>query len=280
MSEVSTEGWLLGYDAVDVADLPAGGQVYYEYADGEWKNEVPGKLGGQRLTIAVLDTTPADEYDVENGNQDNPVDWAAAMREAGREPVVYCNESSALDVVTHFSQAGAKPPYFRIAAWTEDGHPPTEVEDYGAGTVAVQYADRGGYDVSLISPAYPDLSNRDTAAAAAPTEEDDMSTTSNTAGLCALTWAQGTRHVVQVIADNAHSAPLALRAVFFLAEHGSIADSTWVAPSNLEQSAGGRIVYEIPEDLVPNCTGVVFEQIGTVPTDEPAGAVYYAAVAV
>jgi hypothetical protein len=278
MSEVSTEGWLVGYDAVDVAQLPTGGQVYYEYADGEWENQVPGKLGGQRLTIAVLDTTLADEYDVESGNQDNPVDWAARIREAGREPVVYCQESGALDVVTHFSQAGAKPPYFRIAAWTEDGQAPAQVEDYGAGTVAVQYANHEGYDVSLISPDYPDLSDRDAAAPAAPTEEDDMSTTSNPQGLCALTWAEGTKHVVQAIADNAHSAPLALRAVLFLAAHGSMPDSVWVAPTTLEQSAGGRIVYELPEDLVPICTGVVFEQQPD--ATGAAAAVYYAATAV
>jgi hypothetical protein len=112
--------------------------------------EKQGKVG----TICVYSGTVANEYDYEDDNENDPVTWARNMRRTyGYLGVVYCAEGSVPAVLNRFETEGIEPPYFSIASWT--GRPPATVNDYGAGTVSVQYATSLYYDSRLVSPHYP-----------------------------------------------------------------------------------------------------------------------------
>lgn len=86
-----------------------------------------------------------------------------------------------------------------------------------------------------------------------PTSEDeDMSTTSYL-GRAGVSWAAGSKHVIQVTYDPAGGDP-SLRLVLLLTT------GPWVAPASMTFPAGsGSGVYEIPADYVANCRGVVLE---------------------
>ncbi len=147
---------------------------------------------------------------------------------------------------------------------------------YGSkSTVTRNTAPSGGYDEADWTGSVPgapastatqfysgtayDLSDfRDTAQlwdirpAATPTpatpEEDDMATTSVN-GRAGLSWAAGTRHVVQVTYDPAGGDP-ALRVVFALTS----------GPVVLSLSpARGTGELQIPTQYIPNCRGVILE---------------------
>jgi hypothetical protein len=157
MTTVETTGWETGYDAVTWQNMP-NARFYYLYVDGDYRApaEAFAALGarGRIATIAVQSGTIANEYDYEAGNENDPVTWCKMMRKLyGYLGVIYCGESAAVDVEDLFTAAGEPQPYFRIAHWVNSA--PGTVTDYGAGTVAVQFAENGYYDTSLIAPHYP-----------------------------------------------------------------------------------------------------------------------------
>lgn len=82
-------------------------------------------------------------------------------------------------------------------------------------------------------------------------EEDDEMSTTSTGGRAGLSWAAGTRHVVQVTYDPAGGDP-ALRVLL------TLTTGPWVAPKYMTFPKGaGSGVYEIPSEYVPTCRGVV-----------------------
>lgn len=111
----------------------------------------------------------------------------------------------------------------------------------------------GGVQVDInevISDPFP---TTNPAAAAAPTEDDDMSTTSVN-GRAGLSWAGGTRHVVQVTYDPNLGDP-ALRVVL------ALPTGPWVAPEwKLSKGSG---TYEIPVQYRSACRGVILEGAAT-----------------
>lgn len=160
----STSGWVTAYDATTWQaedSLPEAG-LYFLYNDANYAAPPEAytrfeQEGHPVATICVNNTTVANEYDYEAGNQNNPVPWAQMMRsDYGYTGVIYCDFAHVQEVLDKFSNAQVAPPYFRLANWT--GSAPGEVPDYGAGTVGIQYTDQGDggqVDISLVSPEYP-----------------------------------------------------------------------------------------------------------------------------
>lgn len=267
MPSVSTEGWIEAYDAVDWQKMPPTG-AHYLYVDGDYAAPAAARQAyPDAYTIAIDPGTEADEYDVESGNPDHPVTWAVMMRARhGYTGRIYCSESSVASVLDQFTTAGLMPPQFRLASWTSE--PPGTVPDYGAGTVGVQWASTPGYDTSLIRPDLPHYATPAAPAAPPATEDDEMSTTSNADGKCALSWAAGSRHVIQVV--SVPGAALDLLFEFF--EVDGDAQTNWNA-GTLTLSAQGMLVYEIPAAKIPGCRGVLI-------TQQNGTGAYYAVAAV
>jgi hypothetical protein len=221
MTTRSTQGWETGYDAVTWQNMP-NGRFYYLYVDGDYRAPAAAfqALGarGRIATIAVNSGTVANEYDYENGNENDPVAWCRMMRRLyGYKGVVYCAESSVAGILAKFDMAGVAYPYFRIADWTRV--PPAEVTVYGAGTVAVQDADTGGYDVNLIAPDYPAIGPLlgppapPVTPPAPPAREDDMKNhvsilrVTNHEEVYAHNWVTGkTWHIVDITSLEAYIA--------------------------------------------------------------------------
>ncbi len=161
---VSTSGWLTAYDATNWPaedSLPPAG-LYFLYNDANYAAPASAYTrfaseGHHVATICVYNTTVANEYDYEPGNQNNPVPWAKMMRSKyNYTGVIYCDYGHIQEILNQFSAAGINPPYFRLANWT--GFPPASLGSYGAGTVGIQYTDQGDggqVDISLVSPNYP-----------------------------------------------------------------------------------------------------------------------------
>lgn len=132
------------------------------------------------------------------------------------------------------------------------------------GSVATQYISDQQlgrpYDLSVALPDLPLWGNTDPAPA--PVEEEDMnaSSTINPGNMqeAGLSWGTGSRHVVQVVCDGT----VRLRVVL------EQTTGPWVAPQPL-WTVRGRGTYEIPEALVPNCSGIVLE------AQDPNGAPFY-----
>lgn len=172
---------MTAYDAVNWSaeeDLPEAG-LYFLYNDGDYAAPADAytTLKGQGkhvATICINSATVANELDFETGNPNDPVPWARMMRnDYHYDPVIYCNEQTVQDVLNLFNNAQEPAPYFRIADWT--GTAPGEVNDYGAGTVGVQYTDQGDggqVDVSLVSPNYPVIGANVTVPTPAPVVVD------------------------------------------------------------------------------------------------------------
>lgn len=177
MSEASTAGWLTGYDAVNYENMPGDGE-HYLYIDAEFAAPAAAHEAYPHAMTIAVDLTPADEYDVENGNPDHPVTWCIMMRQDhGYIGRIYCNEATVGKVLDQFTTAGIAPPRFRIATWT--GTPPKTVTEYGSGTDAIQYATNPGFDTNLIRPGLPRYTRPaptppQPPATPPPTRKDDM----------------------------------------------------------------------------------------------------------
>lgn len=175
MTELSTAGWEKAYDGVDWQKMPTDGE-HFLYVDGDYTAPPEAHQAyPHAITIAVDPGTPADEYDVENGNPNHPVTWAIMMRQQhGYIGRIYCNLATIPWVLDQFTTGGIAPPRFRIADWAKNGVPEAVVPDYGSGTDGVQYATGPDYDTSLLRPGAPRYTRPATPPAPAPTPEEDM----------------------------------------------------------------------------------------------------------
>jgi hypothetical protein len=241
------------YDGVDAGTVPAGAAIYAGYVDGEWQSydalvaKFPGAL---HVSICVTSADSARALDVESGDAtpEEAPGWAARMRAAGNPyPVVYMDESNWPAVKAAFSSQGVAAPLYWVAAYVSD---PSTVPAIPSGAIAVQYYDYGGYDASAAADYWPGLD-----AAPSPTltdEQDDDMTTTSVDGRAGLSWAAGSRHVVQVGYDPAGGNPT-LRIVLVLTS-GPLVPADWTFTAGL-----GTGVYEVPAEHVANCRGVILE---------------------
>ena len=159
------------YDGIVPGEVPAGAQLYAAYLDGTWAdypamvarfpNAVhvsiavsSGYNGGQVLDVENGDATPAES-----------VNWVLMRRAAGTDPTVYCSLSTWPGVRSAFSARGVAPPHYWVADYSLGNNPAIP-----AGAIALQYADRGGYDVSVVADYWPGVDPPPSQ----PTQEDDM----------------------------------------------------------------------------------------------------------
>lgn len=144
------------YDGIIPGDVPAGAQLYAAYLDGTWAdyNAMAARFpNAVHVSVAVSAGLDAGKVlDVERGDATpaESVNWVLARRKAGVDPTVYCSMSAWASVQAAFKSRGVAQPHYWVADYSLGNNPAIP-----AGAVALQYADRGGYDVSVVASYWP-----------------------------------------------------------------------------------------------------------------------------
>jgi hypothetical protein len=233
-------------------DLVAGyGDGLYAWSDADWAHILPGVI--RRVIVVRPGSNAGHILDCEPGNctPAQSVDWTVMRRASGLvRPAVYCNQKNIAygwpAVRAAFQARGVPEPDYWVANY--DGNPVIP-----AGAIGKQYADDQllgkPWDLSVVADGWPDTAPSPQPTSK-PTMEDDMSITSN-AGRAGLSWAAGTKHVVQVTYDP-HGGDPKLRVVLALTTGPFVMPDAW-------QLAQGSGTLQIPEEHMAACRGVILE---------------------
>lgn len=251
------------YDAINAGSLPAGGDLYAGYVDGNWPDApaIAARFPGE--TVVSITVNPNDNQGVvgdgppDNGAWDEWVNWVLKRRAAGVDPTINTNVSNWQAGKAAFTAAGVAEPHWWVAHYDNDPAIP-------AGAVAKQYASNNLYDTSSVADYWPGVDPAPTTPA--PSEEDDLSTQAVN-GQVDISWPTGSKHIVQVSYDlaglNEGQAPV-LRAVLLLDSGPLVLSSEWkVLPT-------GRTINFT--DHLANAYGLTLEAV--------SGGQHYAAVVV
>ena len=157
------------YDGIVPGEVPAGAQLYAAYLDGNWPDYnamVARYPHAVHVSIAVSSSYNGGKVlDVENGDATpaESVNWVLARRKAGVDPTVYCSMSAWATVQAAFKARGVAQPHYWVADYSLGNNPAIP-----AGAIALQYADRGGYDVSVVADYWPGVDSAPTPAPPPP----------------------------------------------------------------------------------------------------------------
>lgn len=249
----------LMFDGVDPSTVPAGAALYAGYVDGQWQSYtalVAAHPAARHVTICVSTLDDAQVLDVETGDAtpEQAPGWAEHQRSRGNPyPAIYMDETAWPAVQKAFADQAVAAPLYWVAAYVDEPTQPVTIPD---GAIAVQFYDYGGYDASLVADYWPGVDPEPVPAVSPTTvlEEDSLNTTSSN-GRAGLTWAAGSRHVVQVGYDPAAGDPK-LRVLL------TLTTGPWVAPAAMTFPAGsGTGTYEIPQEYIATCRGVILEAL-------------------
>lgn len=149
------------YDAIYVGNLPAGGDLYAGYDDGNWPDAdaiaaaFPGK---EVLRITV---NPADNKGVigdgppDNGSWPDWVNWVRMRRAAGFDPTLNTDDALWSAGKAAFAAAGEPEPHWWIAAYLSSAPDLNNLPAVPEGAVALQCYDYGPYDLSVAADYWP-----------------------------------------------------------------------------------------------------------------------------
>lgn len=144
-------------DSVNVADLPAGFDLYGAYDDGSYNNVNAARAKFPGVPIVAITVFARDDFgdvlDVETGDA-TPAEapaWVQQRRAAGADPSVYCSASIWQQVIDAFDAAHESQPHYWIAAYPGIG------QEVYPGSVAHQWIDRGPYDESVVADYWPGI---------------------------------------------------------------------------------------------------------------------------
>jgi hypothetical protein len=123
------------------------------------------------VRIAVFaSTNDGHVLDCEPGNQGDPgqaVDWVLMRRAAGVDPTVYCGRNTWWPTIrADFRARGVPEPHYWVADYGVDQNNP----QIPAGAIALQFADAGPYDLSVVADYWPGVDPKPVPAQAPPKE--------------------------------------------------------------------------------------------------------------
>jgi hypothetical protein len=162
------------YDAINALSLPAGGDLYAGYVDGNWPSANAISQRFPHATVVRIATSSHTNDGVvgdgppDNGSWPEWIGWVQRRRAAGVDPTMYCSLSQWPTGQAAFKAAGVADPHWWVAHYSPDATLP-------AGAVALQHTETAGFDISSVADYWPgvDPAPIPPAAAAVP-EEDDM----------------------------------------------------------------------------------------------------------
>lgn len=162
-------GVSVAYDAVDVANLPAGSTIIFVYIDGYYQTAQAAKkrFPNALLISLTTGTALAVGIDVEPGNANatKMAQWAALKVAAKVRPLVYCARLGAVGYgwqwcIEALAAGGVSLEwvdwFIADATGTEHMVDPTaqSFDANGCNVVATQWGSNGGYDISAITNNY------------------------------------------------------------------------------------------------------------------------------
>jgi hypothetical protein len=145
------------YDAIDVNELPQGGDLYAGYDDGNWPDadSIAARFPGKE--VLRITVNPADNKGVigdgppDNGTWPEWVQWVEMRRAAGEDPWLNTNQQNNWQAGKDaFAAAGVPEPHWWVANY--DGDPALP-----AGALMKQYASNSGYDTSSCAAYLPGI---------------------------------------------------------------------------------------------------------------------------
>lgn len=236
------------YDAITPSNMPADGDLYAGYDDGNWPDAeaiaelFPGK------TIIRITTNPMNNDGVvgdgppDNGTWPQWVGWVVKRRAAGVDPTINTNASNWTAGQSAFNQAGVAQPHWWIAKYDGD---PTIM----AGAVAKQYA-TGNFDTSSVLPYWPGVDPPP-----ATNEEDEVPTYEKTSnpetGRAGIGFAEGACNTFQVTADKGSvPAGATFRFVIVLDSGPDVVEET-------QALTNGKAVVHIPSQFHGLASGII-----------------------
>jgi LysM repeat protein len=138
------------YDSVNASKIPPRAEVVAGYVDGKYRwSDSDWDRFGDALRIGIC-VDPhhnlGDVLDIEPGDSEpaQAVDWTIKRRNSGIEPVLYTNTSTKPFVTNEFYLRKVKEPEYWIAVWNGRGEIP-------AGSVAHQFQNCSGFDLSTVT---------------------------------------------------------------------------------------------------------------------------------
>lgn len=141
-------------DAIEASQLPTGCDLYAGYVNGQWPSYGPIKARFPEkivVSITINASTPAIVLDVETGDA-TPTQapgWVHVMRAAGVTPTIYCSLALWTTVRRLFERVNEPEPNWWIAAYPGCG------ASLYATSVAHQYQNANGYDLSVVADYWP-----------------------------------------------------------------------------------------------------------------------------
>jgi hypothetical protein len=243
------------YDAINVDNLPEGGDGYLGYDDGNWPDadalakRFPGK------EVIRITVRPSDDFGIigdgppDNGTWQQWVGWVQKRRAAGADPWINTNLSNWTAGKLAFSVAKVPEPHWWIAHYDNDPTIP-------AGALMKQYASNSKYDTSSAVAYLPGIDPKPTTN---PTpvvdEEDDMAKfekTSNPAtGRAGIGFAEGLCNTFQVTCDKGQLVEAdTFRFVIVL-------DSGPDVVIEKQKATNGKAVVHVPTPFFGKASGVI-----------------------
>jgi hypothetical protein len=144
------------FDGITPGSVPAGAQLYAAYLDGNWADfaalvaKFPAAIGVPISVSASYNGGIVLDVETGDATPTEAVVWVLMRRAAGVDPTVYCNTSTWPEVRTAFEVHDVPEPHYWVANYSFGSNPAIP-----AGAVALQYADKGGYDVSVVADYWP-----------------------------------------------------------------------------------------------------------------------------
>ncbi|MGH3415573.1 MAG: hypothetical protein ACRDSS_03820 [Actinocrinis sp.] len=148
------------YDGIaeDAHLIPADAELVAGYVDGlyTWSDTNWARfVNAVKVRIAVFATTnDGVVLDCEKGNctPAESVDWTLMRRKAGVDPTIYCGRNTWWQQIrdAHRARGVAEPHY-----WVADYDVSQTDPQIPAGALALQYADKGDYDLSVVADYWP-----------------------------------------------------------------------------------------------------------------------------
>jgi hypothetical protein len=246
------------YDAIDANKLPAGGDGYLGYDDGNWPDEptIEAKFPG-KIVISIT-VNPNDNKGIigdgppDNGTWQQWVGWVQKRRASGEDPWINTNMSNWPAGKLAFSLAKVAEPHWWIAKYDNDPTIP-------AGALMKQYASNDSYDTSSAAAYLPGIDPKPAATPTTPTvqEEDDVAKFEKTCnpetGRAGIGFAAGDCGTFQVTCDKGAIPPAphnTWRFVIVLDSGPDVVEQTVEAPN-------GKAVVHVPPQFAKDVSGII-----------------------
>lgn len=255
----------IGYDAINPDNLPAGGDLYLGYDDGNWPDESAIEAKFPDKTVIKITVNPNDNQGIvgdgppDNGTWPQWVGWVQKRRAAGVDPTINTNSSNWVAGQSAFNAAGVAQPHWWIAHYSNNPPDLNNLPAIPTGAVGLQCFDYGSYDISVFNDYWPGVDPKPDQTTTPTDEEDDMQncvTSNPTTGRAGLGFAEGACTTFQITADKGQvNSTTTFRFV-------AVLDSGPDVIAESQTMTNGKAVVHLPAGITASGIIVTTSQVG------------------